>query len=134
MDEQLAWIDATLGGSDAEWKVVMGHHPVYAGTTKEVRERADLQQRLRPLLDRHGVDLSVAGHIHNFQHIRVPGSTVDWVVNSSASKSRKVVPFNGALFASPETGFSLCSVSETELTLTFVNADGKILYQYTRTE
>jgi 3',5'-cyclic AMP phosphodiesterase CpdA len=112
----------------------MGHHPVYAGTTKEVRERADLQQRLRPLLDRHGVDLSVAGHIHNFQHIRVPGSTVDWVVNSSASKSRKVVPFDGARFASPETGFSLCSVSETELTLTFVNADGKILYQYTRTE
>lgn len=45
-----------------------------------------------------------------------------------------MVPFDGALFASPETGFSLCSATETELTLTFVNAEGKILYQYARTE
>ena len=134
MEEQLAWIEATLGGSDAKWKVVMGHHPIFAGTTKEARERNDLQARLQPLLDRHEVDVYVSGHIHNFQHIRVPGSGIDYVVNSSASKSRKVVPFDGALFASPETGFSLCSVTATELTLTFVNAEGKILYQFTRTE
>ena len=133
MEEELAWIDATLGESDAKWKVVMGHHPVYAGTTKEERERSDLQARLQPLLDRHDVDIYVAGHIHNFQHIRVPGSGVDYVVNSSASLSRIVVPFEGALFGSPETGFSLCSVTETEITLTFVNAEGKILYQYART-
>ena len=59
MEEELAWIDATLGGSDAKWKVVMGHHPIYAGTTKEARERNDLQARLQPLLDRHDVDVYV---------------------------------------------------------------------------
>jgi hypothetical protein len=134
MEEQLAWIEATLAGSDAKWKVVMGHHPIYAGTTKEEREYADLQTRLRPLLDRHDVDFYVSGHIHNFQHIRVAGSDIDYIVNSSASKSRIVTPFDGALFASPETGFSLCSATETELLLTFVNAEGKILYQYARTE
>jgi len=132
LDEQLAWIDATLGASDAAWKIVMGHHPVYAGTTKETRERTDLQQRLQPLLDAHGVDAELSGHIHNFQHIRVPGSDVDYVVNTSASLTRDVVDFDGTLFHSPDPGFSLCTVTDDELILTFVNADGKIIYQYSR--
>jgi hypothetical protein len=134
MARQLAWIDATLGASDARWKVVMGHHPVYAGTTKEESERRDLQERLQPLLDAHAVDAAVSGHIHNFQHIRVPGSGVDFFVNSSASQARKVVPFEGALFASPEPGFTLCTVKERELIITFVNREGKILYQHVRVE
>jgi len=132
MDRQLAWIDATLAASDAKWKVVLGHHPIYAGTTKDGVERSDLQERLQPLLDNHGVDITVSGHIHNFQHIRVPGSGVDYFVNSSASQSREVVPFEGALFASPDPGFSLCTVKDQKLIITFVNQDGKIIYQHSR--
>jgi hypothetical protein len=131
-DEELAWIDTTLGGSDAKWKVVMGHHPVVAGTNKEARERTDLQQRLQPLLDVHDVDAAFSGHIHNFQHIRVPGSDVDYFVNTSASLTREVVPFEGALFASPDPGFTLCTVTDTELITTFVNDEGRIIYQDSR--
>ncbi|MEE4270622.1 MAG: metallophosphoesterase [Thermoanaerobaculales bacterium] len=134
LDEQLAWIDSTLAGSTAAWKIVMGHHPVYAGTTKETRERSDLQHRLRPLLDAHQVDAEFSGHIHNFQHIRVPGSDVEYFVNTSASLTREVVPFDGALFASPDPGFSLCSITDTELITTFVNHEGRIIYQHTRTK
>ncbi len=132
MERQLAWIDSTLGVSGARWKIVMGHHPVYAGTSKTESEREDLQARLQPLLDKHGVDVSVSGHIHNFQHIRVPGSRVDYFVNSSASQAREVVPFEGALFGSQDPGFTLCTVKEMELMITFVNKDGEIIYQYAR--
>ena len=132
MDRQLAWIDATLGASQARWKIVLGHHPIYAGTTKIESERTDLQERLQPLLDIHGVDIMVSGHIHNFQHNRVPESGVDYFVNSSASQSRVVVPFEGALFANPDPGFTLCTVKEEELIITFVDKDGKIIYQHSR--
>ncbi len=131
-DTELAWIDTTLGESNATWKVVMGHHPLYAGTTKEARERTPLQQRLQPLLDAHGVDAEYSGHIHNFQHIRVPGSDVDYFVNTSASLTREVVPFEGALFGSSDPGFTLCTVTPTELITTFVNEEGRIIYQYVR--
>ncbi len=132
MEKELAWIDSTLAASDSKWKIVMGHHPIYAGTTKSKSERLDLQKRLQPLLDKHNVDFSVAGHIHNFQHIRVAGSNVDYFVNSSASKTRQVVPFEGALFGSPDSGFSLCTVKENELIIAFVNKHGEIIYQYAR--
>ena len=133
LDEQLKWIDTTLGGSDAAWKIVLGHHPVYAGTDKDTCERTDLQQRLRPLLDAHRVDASVSGHIHNFQHIQVAGSAVDYFVNTSASLTREVVSFDGALFGSPDPGFTLCTVKDRELIMTFVNDEGRIVYQYSRT-
>ena len=31
------------------------------------------------------VDIYACGHIHNFQHLRVPGSDIDYVVNSAGS-------------------------------------------------
>jgi len=132
MEGQLNWIDTTLGASDAKWKVVLGHHPVYAGTTKDTCERTDLQERLQPLLDAHDVDAWVSGHIHNFQHIRVPSSDVDYIVNTSASLTREVVDIEGAIFGSPDPGFTLCTVTETELIFTFVNAEGQVIYQYSR--
>ena len=110
----------------------MGHHPIYAGTTKAESERRELQIRLQPLLDKHEVDISVGGHIHNFQHIRVPESNVDYFVNSSASLTREVVHFTGALFGSRDPGFSLCTIKETELIISFINKYGEIIYQYTR--
>jgi len=134
MDRQLAWIDSTLSASKAKWKIVLGHHPLYAETGKEESERADLKKRLQPLLDKHKVDISVAGHIHNFQHMHVTNSDVDYFVNSSASLTRKVSHLDGHLFISADSGFSLCTVKDTELIISFVNKAGEIIYQYKRTK
>jgi hypothetical protein len=54
---QLQWIDSVLTCSAEKWKIVIGHHPVYAGTEKEESERAELQAHLAPLLERRGVDI-----------------------------------------------------------------------------
>ncbi|MFC2140021.1 metallophosphoesterase [Bacteroidota bacterium] len=134
IEDELAWIDSTLGTSDAKWKIVMGHHPVYAGTTKSESERENMQERVQPLLDKYNVDISLCGHIHNFQHIQVPNSNVDYFVNSSASLTRDVVPIEGSLFSSRDSGFSLCTVTENEVIITFVNKLGEIIYQYKRTK
>ncbi|MDQ7818528.1 MAG: metallophosphoesterase [Melioribacteraceae bacterium] len=132
MDQQLAWIDSTLRVSNAKWKIVLGHHPIYSGTTKSESEREDLQKRLKPILDRYNIDITVAGHIHNFQHIKVPGSNVDYFVNSSASLAREVIYYESKLFGSPESGFTLCTIKDSELIITFVNKEGGIIYQYVR--
>lgn len=132
MERQLAWIDSTLSVSDAKWKIVMGHHPIYAGTTKSKSERTDLQERLQPILDKYGVDFMVSGHIHTFQHIQVTNSKIDYFVNTSASQTRQVIKINGTQFGSPDSGFSLCTAKENELIMTFVNKEGKIIYQYSR--
>ncbi len=132
IENQLRWIENTLKKSTAKWKIVMGHHPVYAGTTKTESERTDLQMRLLPILEKHMVDVYFNGHIHNFQHINTKASSIDYFVNSSASQSREVVPFDGTAFMSSATGFALCSLNDSELVTTLIDKAGKIIYQHKR--
>lgn len=132
MKKQLAWIDSVLTVAKEEWVIVAGHHPIYAQTAKDDSERADMQARLDPILRKHKVDMYVCGHIHNFQHIRVKGSSIDYVVNSAGSLARKVSPIEGTLFCSPEPGFSICTASKTELDLRMIDKKGNILYTVTR--
>jgi predicted phosphohydrolase len=132
VENQLRWIDNTLKNSIAKWKIVMGHHPVYAGTTKDELERTDLQKRLIPILEKHKVDVYYNGHIHNFQHINTTGSSIDYFVNSSASQSREVVPFEGTVFTSSATGFALCSLNDSVLVTTLIDKAGKVIYQHKR--
>lgn len=131
-EEQLRWIDRTLAVSQEKWKIVVGHHPLYADTSKEDSERIDMRKYVEPLLDKYGVDIYFCGHIHNFQHIKPGGSKVDYVVNSAASLARSVGVMEDTVFCSPEEGFTLVTVSDNELTFHFMNGEGRIIYSYTR--
>lgn len=130
MDAQLQWIEETLVSSDARWKIVIGHHPVYAGTTKAESERTDIQERVNPILTRNNVDLYICGHIHNFQHIQPQDSKVHYVVNSSASQSRPVEKNQKMLFSNPDPGFSVFSVSTDSIKFYMVNHTGETVYNY----
>ena len=128
---ELEWLDATLAASDAKWKVVFGHHPIFADTDKNESERTDLQKRVKPLLDKYGVDAYVCGHIHNFQHIQVKDSKVQYFVNSSGSLARKSVkPIDGPQFCSGDEGFMVLSTSDNLMRFFLINHRGEIIYQY----
>ncbi|MEG1334668.1 MAG: metallophosphoesterase [Bacteroides sp.] len=132
MNLQLAWADSVLAAAKEDWVIVVGHHPIYAETPKDASERSDLQARLDPVLKKHNVDMYICGHIHNFQHIRQAGSKIDYIVNSSASLSRKVKAIQGTQFCSPEPGFSVCSADKKELNLRMIDKKGNILYTVNR--
>ena len=124
-DAQLQWLDATLKAAREDWVIVLGHHPVYAQTSKSDSERADMQRVLLPVLRRYGnVAMYVCGHIHNFQHLRMAGDAIDYVVNSAGSLSRKVKAVEGTQFCSPEAGFSVISANKNSLALYMIDGKG----------
>ncbi|MGM9835840.1 MAG: metallophosphoesterase [Muribaculaceae bacterium] len=124
-DAQLQWLDATLKAAREDWVIVLGHHPVYAQTSKSDSERADMQRVLLPVLHRYGnVAMYVCGHIHNFQHLRMAGDAIDYVVNSAGSLSRKVKAVEGTQFCSPEAGFSVISANKNSLALYMIDGKG----------
>ncbi|MCD8292970.1 MAG: metallophosphoesterase [Prevotellaceae bacterium] len=130
--QQLAWVDSVLTVAKEDWIIVAGHHPVYAETPKTESERADMQSRLDPILRKHKVDMYINGHIHNFQHVRVPGSDTDYITNSAGALSRSVNSIEGTQFCSPEPGFSIVSVDGSTLELRMIDKHGNILYTVTR--
>ncbi|MDD6079022.1 MAG: metallophosphoesterase [bacterium] len=131
-EAQLRWIEQTLSQSQARWKIVIGHHPLYAYTDKEDSERSDMRQALEALLERYGVDCYCCGHIHSFQHIKPEGATVDYLVNSSGSLTRPVKAIEGTQFCSPDEGFTLVNVADNQLTFYLINDKGEIIYQFSR--
>lgn len=128
-EPQLQWLDSLLNEAKEDWVIVVGHHPIYAETSKEDSERMDIQNNVDRILRKHkNVAMYLCGHIHNFQHIRVKGSSIDYVVNSSASLSRDVNAITGTQFCSPETGFSVIAADKNELALHMIDKEGKVLH------
>ena len=134
MKTQLEWLDATLAAAKEDWVIVVGHHPIYAETSKDDIERENLQQRVDTILRKHRVDMYLNGHIHNFQHIRVPGSDIDYITNSAGSLSRQVKPVEGTVFCSSEPGFSIISATPKTLELRMIDKHGQVLHTVTRTK
>ena len=127
---QLKWLEKTLSEATEDWVIVVGPHPIYAETSKNQEERDDMQARLLPILKSHkNVALYVCGHIHNFQHIKIQGDDIDYVVNSAGSLARKVKQTEGTVFCSPEPGFSVLSATKTALSLFMIDKKGKVLHE-----
>jgi DNA repair exonuclease SbcCD nuclease subunit len=130
IEKELKWIDSTLVSSKDRWKIVIGHHPVYADTEKEESERTDMQKRLGTIIENRKADVYICGHIHNFQHIKPEGKSVNYIVNSSASQSRNVNKTDGTLFCNPNPGFTLCSVTKKNFSFSFIDHKGETIYKY----
>jgi hypothetical protein len=71
--EQLQWIDNTLASSTADWKLVVGHFPVYSCTTGEHGDTPYLVSKLAPMLRKYKNLIYFNGHDHILQHIQKDG-------------------------------------------------------------
>ncbi len=130
MQAQLNWLDQTLKTAKEDWIIVVGHHPIYAYTEKSESERTDMQKRVMPILHKYGnVAIYACGHIHSFQHIRMKGDPIDYVVNSSASLARPVKEITGTVFCSPADGFSVISADKKQLRLHMIDNAGNIIHE-----
>ncbi|MFN3243849.1 MAG: metallophosphoesterase [Planctomycetota bacterium] len=64
LEPQVAWLDGVVAESDANWKIVTMHHPVF-GTAKK-RDSPKRRAILQPAFDRNGIDLVLQGHDHTY--------------------------------------------------------------------
>ncbi len=135
LEAQLQWLDKTLSEAKEDWVIVLGHHPMYAYTNKSEKERLDMQACVQPILRKyHNVSIYACGHIHNFQHFKMEGDDIDYVVNSSASLSRPVEAVEGTVFCSPVEGFSVFSADKKQLRMSLIDKNGQVLHTITRTK
>lgn len=135
VEAQLAWFEQRLAASKADWKIVVGHHPVYsggrpdAGPAKGESEPGgsrDLIARLDPILQRHRVPLYLNGHEHDLQHVR--RGVTDYVCTGAGSKTRTHCDMEGSDFCSMESGFVACSVDRSRLSVAYRDYKGAELH------
>ncbi|MEM9839657.1 MAG: metallophosphoesterase family protein [Pseudomonadota bacterium] len=62
--EQAEWLDRELAASDAKWKIVTMHHPIFSSGAD--RDSPPRRAALLPVIQKHGVDLVLQGHDHTY--------------------------------------------------------------------
>jgi predicted MPP superfamily phosphohydrolase len=128
---QIAWADSVLGAAREDWVIVVGHHPVYSAhpTRKNTKE---LVEYLNPVMNRHHVDFFIGAHDHIFQQLKDSTSKIDYFVNTAGSEVRDEARNSMTVFAASSPGFSICSATNTDLTMYFIGLEGKAIYKYNR--
>jgi hypothetical protein len=129
--KQVNWVDSVLTVEKEDWVVIVGHHPVYSahpsrGNTKE------LVQYLNPVLNEHDVDFYIGCHDHIFQHLKDTTGKIDYFVNTAGSSVRDTASNAMTQFTASSPGFSIVSATKTNLSMYFINIEGKAIYLYTR--
>jgi tartrate-resistant acid phosphatase type 5 len=122
---QLGWLERELAASGANWKIVVGHHPVFSGG-KHGSSRV-LVEGLKPLIDRFGVRAYLNGHDHDLQHIAVDG--VHYLTCGAGAKTRPTMTIEGTLFAESRRGFMAGMFGPEALGIVFVDEAGDILHK-----
>ena len=136
---QLAWIEATLKASTADFLVVAGHYPVYS--ICEHGPTPYLQEHLKPLLQQYKVTAYMNGHDHCAEHIAVPGDSahVDYHTIGSAHEnsdntkheSSKYTPKHALKWhtGKGDGGFATVAASKAGgFVVAHYDGDGKLLY------
>jgi acid phosphatase len=127
---QLAWFDAALAASKADWKIVVGHHPIYSGDNSRHGPEGhwgspDLVAKLDPILQRRGVALYLYGHDHELQHTLRKG--IHYVCTGAGSKTEHDCDQEGSDLCSLESGFVACGVTRREIKVAYRDWKGEEL-------
>ncbi|CAL8470778.1 g10320 [Coccomyxa elongata] len=82
-DAQLKELEVRLARSTADWKIVVGHHPILS----DLHEFPEVGAALKPLMDTYGVDAYLCGHEHNLQHLHIETERTHYIVSGGGSQS-----------------------------------------------
>ncbi len=133
--EQYRWLVKDLESAacrNAGWRFVFMHHPLYTSSWSGEYYDGEplLRERLRPLFERHGIDMVFHGHTHAYEFGRLPkGNGVAYVITGGGGS-----PLDDTVYREwehvekVEFKYHYCSINVDGRKLRFsaVDANGKV--------
>jgi tartrate-resistant acid phosphatase type 5 len=126
-NEQYAWLKRELAASTADWKIVVGHHPVYS--SGKHGNTPILVEQLQPLFEEFGVDAYFNGHDHTLEHV-VKDDVSYFTVGAGAGAVRSPArAIEGSRFLADTVGFMTAKLHRADLQVEFFDENGASLYR-----
>ncbi len=133
--DQLAWLREELARPrTAPFLAVMGHHPVYSDGMHG--DHPVLVRDWDPLFREHKVDLYLAGHDHDLQHLEFEGHPTSFFLSGGGGADLYDLTINPSTrgpYGQKVYGFSHLSVTAKQMTLRHLDASGRVLHAFTKT-
>jgi len=125
---QTRWVKETLASSKEQWKIVVGHHPIYCLKPK-AGETESLKKAMEPLFKEYGVQAYICGHDHIMQYHTPAGKTAYIISGAGAKPTPKEKPKeNFTVFSAGVPAFTAVTMTENELQFSFIDTTGTIVY------
>jgi len=136
--KQLEWFKAGVSSSTADWKIVVGHHPLYSAASTH-GSMPEMRSAFEEVLNSAGVHAYFCGHDHQLQHLALPvagrashvgGGSPHYIVSGAGSRTRLDVNETdpNLLWWNGSSGFFLVSLSAAEMQLDAYLFTGEHVY------
>jgi 3',5'-cyclic AMP phosphodiesterase CpdA len=123
---QRAFLERRLSTSTARWKIVALHHPPYSAGYQGSAE--DVRRIYAPVFERHGVQLVLSGHDHDYQRSeKIRGVT--YVVSGAGAGTRRTGEKDFTAVSFSWHHFVDVAIFDDRLVLRAVNQDGRVADQ-----
>jgi tartrate-resistant acid phosphatase type 5 len=133
--EQVAWLEGELKRPrTTPYLAVIAHHPVYSDGPHG--DHAILIRDWDPLFRKYDVQLCLAGHDHDLQHLEFEGHPTSFFLSGGGGAdlyNLKIQESARGPFAQKIYGFSQLSVTPEKMTLRHLDSDGKLLHAFSKT-
>jgi acid phosphatase len=125
--QQLAWFKGALAASKAQWKIVIGHHPIYSGG--EHGDTPELIEKILPLLHEYKVQAYFNGHDHDLQHLQA--GEVNLFCSGAGSQFRPTKKIGQTKFAEACSGFTTVALQPDKMDVRMIDNHGAPVYATT---
>jgi hypothetical protein len=143
--EQGKWLEKALEDSSATWKILAFHHPTYTSDENDYGDAyrgqsgpgdSDIRPAL-PLMERHGVNLCLFGHLHTYERswpvrsgqIDLAAGTVHVQSGGAGGNLEDFAPTRNWYSAKTYRGYHymIFQVSERAITAQVYGLDGRLI-------
>ena len=120
---QAAWLDKDLAATNLPWKIVYMHKPPYSSGLHG--SDTTLRNALAPVLKRHGVQLVLSGHDHDYERMK-PQDGVAYVVTGGGGVGTRSVGSSSFTAVSDDViHFVYLEIGVDELVMHAIDATGR---------
>lgn len=126
-DIELQWFENELSSSNADWKVVLGHYPLYSNGMHG--NRNNLINIIEKDLIKYNTDLYIAGHDHNLELLKNETGPY-YIVSGSGALLRDFYPGPNTIYGTKSLGMAVLRFSSDEIIIMFLLADNTIDYSF----
>lgn len=122
-NSQMAWLEKELANSKAAWKIVYGHHPIYASGF--YGSNPQFIKRFTPLFQKYGVQLYINGHEHHYERTRSINGTTYLICGAGASY-RPVGKNEWTEYATTNLSFAAYEVYPDRIELSGIGTNSRV--------
>jgi acid phosphatase len=124
--KQLPWLEQELSRSNAPWKVVFGHHPIYASGA--YGSNAEFIKTFTPLFQKYGVQLYINGHEHHYERTRnINGTT--YLITGGGAGTRPVGRSEWTEYSGSILSFAAYEVYPDRIEVSAIATDKRVFDQ-----